>query len=80
MQILALPLPSSWGIRSTLVIVLVSWVGHLGLLLAGRFRVFGLGVGGGASQWGLVLGGGSGVEWLAGAGAWRVGALVPQQT
>ena len=38
-----------------------SAVGHLGLLLAGRFRVFGLGVGGGRPTGGLVPGGGSGV-------------------
>ena len=60
------------------VIVLELRVGQLGLLLAGRFRVFGLGVGGRRSPGGLVPGGGSGVEWLVGAGACRVGALVPQ--
>ena len=42
------------------------WVGQLGLLLAGRFRVFGLGVGRGRptghATGGLVPGGGSGVE------------------
>jgi hypothetical protein len=44
------------------MMVLVPWVGHLGLLLAGRFRVFGLGVGRGRPTGGLVPGGGSGVE------------------
>ena len=57
--------------------VLVLWVGHLGLFLAGRFRVFGLGVGGGRPTGGLVPGGGGGVEWLVGAGACRAGVLVP---
>jgi hypothetical protein len=61
------------GCRVGVMIVLVLWVGHLGLLLAGRFRVFGLGVGGGHPTGGLVPGGGNGVEWL-------VGALVPQWT
>ena len=51
------------------LIALVLWVGHLGLLLAGRFRVFGLGVGGGRPTEGSVPGAGSGVVWLVGAGA-----------
>ena len=66
------------GCQLRVVIVLELWVGQLGLLLAGRFRVFGLGVGGGRPTGGLVPGGGSGVGWLVGAGACRVGALVPQ--
>ena len=54
------------GCQVGVMIVLVLWVGHLGLLLAGRFRMFGLGVGGGRPTGGLVPGGGSGVEWLVG--------------
>ena len=54
------------GCRVGVLMVLVLWGSHLGLLLAGRFRVFGSGAGGARPTGGLVPGGGSGVEWLVG--------------